>query len=225
MKVLIFKQPTFYKNQIGTRSQLCNSWNHRQKQLIQWMVGLKDLQAHTRQPVRAQRLWRAAEITAELKLWTLLGAPSVCKPILSSTLLQCSRLFLFLHSFRNWESTPLWGHISQCRGHKKSGITNDRKLIKNQKCDESRVLQAVTSLEPWLWTHNIYISDCICSSYDVTPCNINKSSQTITTTHTRRCLPLSQKTAGATNIFQQSSARNDRLCLSLNLAALECLVF
>lgn len=36
MKFLIFKQPTFYKNQIGTRSQLCNPLNHRQKQLIQW---------------------------------------------------------------------------------------------------------------------------------------------------------------------------------------------
>lgn len=36
MKVLIFKQPTFYKNQIGARSQLCNWWNHRQNQLIRW---------------------------------------------------------------------------------------------------------------------------------------------------------------------------------------------
>lgn len=35
-EISYFKQPTFYKNQIGTRSQLCNPWNHRQKQLIQW---------------------------------------------------------------------------------------------------------------------------------------------------------------------------------------------
>lgn len=148
------------------------------------MVGLKDLQAHTRQAHRAQRLWRGAEITAELKLGTLLGVPSVCKSIFSSKLLQCTCLVSFLHSFRNCESTPLWGHISQCRGHKKSGITNDRKLMKNQKCDESRVLQAVTSLEPWLSTHSTHISDCICYSYAVTPRNTNKSSQTITSSTT-----------------------------------------
>lgn len=97
------------------------------------------------------------------------------------------RLFFFLHSFRNCESTPLWGHISQCRGHKKSGVTNDRKLIKNKKCDESWVLQAVTSLEPWLSTHSIHISDCICSSYD-----INKSSQTITSWTTELLLRIYQ---------------------------------
>lgn len=190
MKGLIFKQPTFYKNQIGTRSQLCNWWNHRQNQLIRWKARAGWLAPKIFKPTQAQRLWRGAEITAKLKLWALSGVPPVCKPIFSSKLLQCIRLFLFLHSFRNWESTPLGGHISQCRGHKKSGITNDRKLIKNKRmwwiqgtsgCDLAGALALNTQHTHFGWCHNP---------------NINKSSQTITSwtmellLHTRSCLPL-----------------------------------
>lgn len=191
MKVLIFKQPTFYKNQVGTRSQLCNPWNHRQKQLIQWKARAGWLARQTFKPTQGRhtghrgyeeeqklQLSSSSELSWERFQFASLSSAASCYNV---------RLFFFLHGFRNCESTPLWGHISQRRGHKKSGVTNDRKLIKNKKCDESWVLQAVTSLEPWLSTHIIHISDCICSSYD-----INKSWQTITSWTTELLLRIYQ---------------------------------
>lgn len=125
------------------------------------MAGSKDLQAHTRHRDYEEEQKLSG---APLVLWALSGVPRVCKPIFSSKLLQCIRLFLFLHSFRNWESTPLWGHISQCRGHKKSGITNDRKLIKNKRmwwiqgtsgCDLAGALALNTQHTHFGWCHTM----------------------------------------------------------------------